>query len=166
MSATTTNIQEITRNLDEVEKRLEAFGAAGAEVHGRGYAPGKWSGRQILAHVSDCGYVFFYRMLRGAAEGGDVVMFDHEVWAKELKQADRPVEVSLGMMRALFASTRHLLATLEPEALARTSQHPQRGAMAAADFAAMLANHTRHHAGQLDAIREGRAWTSAEAVKY
>jgi len=158
--------RELIDDMAEVEARIEAFGAAGAAIHGRSYAPGKWSGAEVIGHVADSSLVFFYRFVRTAAEGGAIVPFDQEVWAKGLNLSSRPVAVSLAMLRGIHAALAHHLRTLSPESRARVGNHPERGAMTPLSIATQLIRHERHHAGQLDAIREGRTWTKAEAVPY
>lgn len=157
---------ELTDELEQGARRLEAFARLGAAVHRRSYAPGKWTGQALLAHVSDADFVFYGRFLKAVAEEGYTIqLFDHERWMAELKAAERPVAVSIGMIQAIGTGLAHHLSTL-PTILGRAAQHPERGRMTALDIATSLIRHRQHHLGQMDAIAAGREWTVAERVPY
>jgi hypothetical protein len=158
---------EILAMLDDVERRLEAFARLDPAAQARHYDDGKWSGPEVLAHLSDADYVFFYRFLKTVAEpGGSLEPFDETIWAPELMIGERPAALSLTMIRAVLSTLRHHLETLPDASLDRASEHMVRGPQSARAIAIQLLRHSMHHLGQLDAIREGRRWTRAEAVPY
>jgi hypothetical protein len=131
------------------------------------YAPGKWSAAEIFAHLAFGDAVFLYRFLRAVSEDGSVIVpFDENVWQRELEAAAQPVAVSLAMIVATHMQLQHLVGTLPAARLARVAQHPERGPMTALRIAGITARHALHHARQIEAIRDGRGWTRAEAVLY
>ncbi len=148
-------ISELRRTLDLL---LPCFDWEAA-VMARTYAPGKWTARQILAHLADCELVFHARVRWIVAEPGCALpSFDPDKWAKTLAYPQR----SLPLMRRLFASTREStieVVDLLPEAIfGRTGAHPGHPALRAWDVVTKAATHTLHHYGQLVAIREGTEW--------
>ncbi len=48
------------------------------------YAPGKWTARQLLVHISDAETVLLDRLRRIAAENKPaLIAFDQDLWVKE-----------------------------------------------------------------------------------
>ena len=48
------------------------------------YAEGKWTVKQLIAHIIDVERVFNYRILRIARENAPTISgFDHDAWADE-----------------------------------------------------------------------------------
>lgn len=157
----------IVARLADAERRIDAFARLDEAAQRKTYGPGKWNGPQILAHVADADAAFFHRFLSMAAEeGATIIPFDEQVWERELRNDVRPAAVSVAMIRAVHAALTHHLKTLPATTLARATQHPQHGTLTPLRMADVTANHTLHHAGQLDAIREGREWSRSEALNY
>lgn len=160
-------VPEILSTLDENDRRIVAFVALGGDVHGRSYGPGKWTAAQILAHVADSNAAFYYRFMAIASEAGArMVAFDETVWARELRTDLRPAAVSGAVIHGVNVGLAHQLRTLPQSSLDRSSPHPEHGELSAHRMASVLAQHTRHHLKQLEAIRDGRGWTKAEALDY
>ena len=133
----------------------------------RSYAPGKWSGARILAHVADTELVFFYRFLKAAAEeGSPVVPFDQDHWMAELHAVAPPPSQTIGLVRSLRQGFVHHLRTLPARTLERVAVHPERGPLTPLSIARIVAGHGRHHLTQIAAIRQGRAWQAGESVPY
>jgi uncharacterized damage-inducible protein DinB len=148
-------MSELRRTLD----LLLPFFDADPALQGRSYAPGKWSARQILAHLTDCELVFQARVRWILSEPGCALpAFDPDRWAKTLVYSQR----TLPLMRRLFAATRESaleLLDLLPEAIfGRSGVHPDRPTLRAWDVVTQAATHTLHHYGQLVAIRDGTPW--------
>src|SRR5215831_12687587 len=62
--------------------------------------PGKWSIRQLIAHVADSEMVGAYRMRAVIAENDPSLMgFDQEAWARNLDYAQRKPKQSLESFR-------------------------------------------------------------------
>lgn len=150
-----TVISELKRTLDLTLPCFEWDAVTLAQSYG----PGKWNGRQILAHLTDCEIVFQARTRAILSEHGTaVVPFDQDKWAKTLAYPQR----SLPLMRRLYASARESLIELVdllPEAIfGREGKHPERPSYRAWDVVGRAATHNMHHYGQLQAIREGTEW--------
>ena len=142
-------------------------GAAGPELDFVS-APGKWSVRQIVAHLSDSEVVGSDRFRRVIAEENPTLMwFDQDAWAAKLNYARRKTSESLETFRRLRAENYELLREL-PEALfARTGTHSQRGPMTLLDLLEGYAAHAEGHARQIrevrDQYREARRQTSGQS---
>ena len=126
----------------------------------RSYAPGKWTARQILAHLCDCEIVFQSRARMILSEPGCAVApFDQDRWAKTLAYPQR----SLPLMRRLYTAARESLVELVdllPEPLfGREGKHPEQASCRAWDVVTKTGTHNRHHFGQLLAIRDGTSWS-------
>jgi hypothetical protein len=136
-----------------------------APLLARSYAPGKWTARQILAHLTDCEIVFQARARMILAEPGcAIVPFDQDRWAKTLAYPQR----NLPLMRRLYTAARESLIELVdllPEPLfGREGRHPERPSYRAWDIVTYAGTHNRHHYSQLFAIREGTPWTPSSAT--
>jgi uncharacterized damage-inducible protein DinB len=164
MKATTSSKGRATdaaKKIDEGRRRLEAIARLDADTLARPYAPGKWNGTELMAHLADADLVYYYRFLKVVAEeGAPIVPFDQDRWVVELRARDRPIAVSMASIAAARTGLVYYLAALPEEALARSTVHPESGPMTALDLAERVANHAIHHLEQLEAIRDGRAWTA------
>lgn len=159
-------IGELGRTLEEVLER-----AVPGPLEERSYRTGGWTTREILAHLADVEFINLWRFCRAVTvDGGPVDLFDEDQWARELPYAERPLEVS----RALFEGARrtllHHAATLPDEVLTRAGAvHAEKGRLSPWAWAELMVGHTRHHLGQLEAIRTGEPWTpvvTADSWKY
>src|SRR5579885_2740086 len=109
-------------------------------------APGKWSIRQIIAHLADAETVFAHRMRQVIAEENPtIVAFDQDAWARNLDYARRKPKQSLETVRRVRAENYELLKELPEAAYTRTG------------------NHMESHARQMQAIRE--AYKQAKGKK-
>ena len=154
-------VASVSRSMQEGLQRLEAIARLDAKTLSRSYAPGKWTGAQLLAHNADTDHVYYYRFLKVIAEeGAPIVPYDQDRWIVELRAASRPPAVSMATIAAARRGFLHYLATLPEEALLRKTLHPERGTLSAIDMAEVLSAHALHHLEQLDAIRDGRTWTA------
>ncbi len=115
-------------------------------------APGKWSPRQILAHLADCELAFSWRLRQVLATepGGPPATlqpFDQAAWATRYQAYETPAAL------ALFRATREwnlaLLSTLEPEDLLREGFHPERGLITFQTILETMAGHDLNHLKQL-----------------
>jgi hypothetical protein len=128
-------------------------GAAGAEVD---WAPeGKWSIRQILAHVADSEIVGADRLRRTIAEvNPTLVWYDQNAWAANLNYAKRKPSESLDLLRRLRADNYELIKDLPDAAFDRTATHSQRGSMTLAQLIEVNASHVESHARQIREVRD------------
>jgi hypothetical protein len=125
----------------------------------RSYAPGKWTGRQLLLHLCDAETVLLDRLRRLAADERPLLWaYDENRWANLLRYDQRSVAVAKGLFASARAAVLDLVASLPAEALDRSGVHSEAGTRSFAQVAEMVAWHTAHHVEQLQAIAGGRSW--------
>ena len=118
-------------------------------------APGKWSIRQIVAHVADAEMVGAHRFRQVIAEDHPtLVAFDQDAWARNLDYARRKPKQSLETFRRIRAENYELLKGLPETAFARAGNHTANGPMTLLRLLEGHASHSEAHARQLQEIRE------------
>lgn len=118
-------------------------------------APGKWSVRQIMAHLADGEVVCAHRCRQIAAEDNPtIVAFDQEMWARNLNYTGRKPKQSLESFRRLRAETLDLLKSLHESAFERAGTHTEVGRLTLRELVDRNVKHTESHARQLQAVRE------------
>jgi hypothetical protein len=133
--------------LDEVLDRLRAIPESRGEHR---YAPGKWTIKEIVGHLSDSERIFAYRALR-FARGDESALpgFDENAYVPEMRAEGRTLadlvaewadvrRASLGLFRHLPADTwqRRGSASGKPVSVRA--------------LAYIIGGHVRHHLGVLD----------------
>lgn len=113
------------------------------------YAPGKWTVRDILQHLSDCERVFCYRALSfGRNDTPQLPGFDENVYAEHAGANDRPLEQVLEELRLVRKCTIALFNTFDDAALRRTGvMYKFELPVLAVGFT--LVGHQIHHLGVL-----------------
>lgn len=128
-------------------------GAAGSEVD---YVPepGKWSIRQIVAHLADSEIVATMRVRQLIAEENPrLEAWDQNAWATNLDYARRKPSQSLETFRRIRGENYELLKDLPAAAFDRAGQHSQRGQITLRQLLQLIAEHAENHAAQLRARR-------------
>ena len=115
------------------------------------YAPGKWSPRQILAHLADCELVYSFRLRQILAEENPTLQpFDQAAWANRYAAYEVPAAI------ALFQGNREwnlaLLSTVTPADFARPGLHPERGPVTFQTIVETMAGHDLNHLQQLQIV--------------
>jgi hypothetical protein len=129
-------------------------GAAGPELDFVP-APGKWSVRQIVAHLADTEIVAADRFRRVIAEENPTLIgFDQDAWARNLNYANRKTSDSLETFRRLRAENWELLKDLPDAAFERKATHNERGPITLRDMLKSHAAHPEAHARQLRDVRD------------
>jgi uncharacterized damage-inducible protein DinB len=143
------SLEKTARTVRDVAARLGPAGLL------RRYGPGKWSGRQVLAHLADAELAIGFRIRQILSEDGHRVQpFDQEKWAARYEELDP--EVALRAFSASREWNLALLRHLTPADLARETVHPERGAETLATVVLLLAGHDLNHLGQLEALLDQR----------
>jgi hypothetical protein len=109
------------------------------------YAPGKWSPRQILGHLSDSERVFQYRALRFArADSTDLPGFEESDWALSSNAHDRPMPELIQEFKSVRMATVSLVKSFTDEMLWRTGTANGKSASV---IGMLLGNagHAEHH---------------------
>ena len=118
-------------------------------------APGKWSARQIIAHVADAELVAAHRFRQMLAEDNPtLVAFDQDKWSANLDYSRRKPKQSLETFRRIRAENYDLLKDLPPAAFDRTGNHTERGALSVLNLMEGMAQHAESHARQLQELRD------------
>jgi uncharacterized damage-inducible protein DinB len=111
-------------------------------------APGKWSVREIVAHLADCETVFCFRLRQTLAEDAPVVQpFDQDRWARTYAAYDLPS--ALELFRAARAWNLKLIGSLSEAEMAREMTHPERGTMTFRNVVETMAGHDLNHLAQV-----------------
>ena len=151
--------------MSEISELLERFrrgaelvavsitGAAGSEMD---FIPesGKWSIRQIVAHLTDSEMVGTMRMRQVIAENEPKLeAFDQDAWVKNLDYSKRKPSQSLETFRRIRSENYELLKELPEEAFSRVGNHSERGRITLLQMLRGYAEHAENHATQLRARR-------------
>jgi uncharacterized damage-inducible protein DinB len=143
---------DVIAALEETPRRLQALVAGWPrEAFERSYAPGKWTARQVLAHLAQIERVFASRLRFGLTVTDYVVQpFDQDDWmaVDEGVDAESALTTYLALRRMNVAVCRRLT----PGQRTRPFTHPERGAIDVDWLMAMFAGHERHHLAQLEVI--------------
>jgi uncharacterized damage-inducible protein DinB len=113
-------------------------------------APGKWSIREIVAHLADCELVFAFRLRQTLAEDHTTLQpFNQEIWA------DRYSAYNFADALAMFTTTRNwnikLLTTVSEAEEQKPATHPERGTMTFQTLLETIAGHDINHLEQVQA---------------
>lgn len=118
-------------------------------------APGRWSVRQVIAHVADSEVVGAHRFRQMIAEDNPPIqVYDQDAWARNLDYDRRLPKQSLETFRRVRAENYELLKALPEAAFERTGDHPKRGRVTLRTMLDIYANHAESHARQVQAIRD------------
>jgi hypothetical protein len=129
-------------------------------------APGKWSVRQIVAHLADAEMVGAHRFRQVIAEDNPtLIAYDQNAWADNLDYARRKPKQSLETFRRIRAENHELLKGLPESAFERAGNHTENGRMTLRQLLEGYAGHGESHARQLQEIREAYKKRKAGAGK-
>jgi uncharacterized damage-inducible protein DinB len=114
-------------------------------------APGKWSARDIVAHLADAEIAFAFRLKQTLAEDHHVIQpFDQDLWAKSYPSCD--AALALAALSALRAWNIALIRSIKPADMSKPVTHPERGTMTFQTIVETMAGHDRNHILQMEAI--------------
>jgi uncharacterized damage-inducible protein DinB len=115
-------------------------------------APGKWSVREILAHLADDEIATAWRYRQILEHNGvRLEAFDQDEWARLGDYASWEPAEALALFRLLREANLRLLARLTAEQWQRHGVHAERGKVTIRELARHMAGHDRNH---LDQIRK------------
>lgn len=138
--------------IGETPSRLrDLTGKLGAQKLDRNPAPGKWSPREILCHLTDCEVVFAMRLRQTLAQPHHIVQpFDQDDWAR--RYSAYTAEAALEVFSAIRRWNEMLVAQASAEDFARPVSHPERGQMTFKTIVETMAGHDTNHLQQLEKI--------------
>lgn len=115
------------------------------------YAPGKWSVKELLGHMSDTERLFSYRLLHIArGDRAALAGMDEKAWSAAAPHDRRRISEIADEMIAVRRATVKLIESLDEAALARSgvaNNYP----ISARALVWILPGHAQHH---LDVLRE------------
>ena len=132
----------LSGQLDEVLAQLARVSEARG---GYRYAPGKWSIKEVIGHVTDAERVFCYRALSFArGDKNPLPSFDEQAWAPAGKFDARPLADLAAELDAVRRATIALFSGLPHDALARRGVASD-NEVSVKSLAWIIAGHERHH---------------------
>ncbi len=109
------------------------------------YAPGKWSIKEILGHLTDAERIFSYRLLRvSRGDATPLPGFDENAYVPAGKFDDRPLSTLTAEFRAVRLSSVALMTGIPAEGWLQRGQasgHP----ISARALAYIILGHAAHH---------------------
>jgi uncharacterized damage-inducible protein DinB len=138
-------VEVIAATPEKLERLLGGLSAVQIEKQP---APGKWSLREIMAHLADCEMAFGFRLRQGAAGVEMVQPFDQDDWARNYAAYD--FAAAMKTYRALRAWNLAFIRSLTEEQRTRVVTHPERGTMTVWTIVETMAGHDLHHLERLE----------------
>ncbi len=119
-------------------------------------APGKWSIKEIVAHLADGEVVTGsrYRFI-AAHERPAIASYDQDLFVEKLGVANATTEELVADFEMARAVNLGLLVRLPDEAFARVGIHSERGEESIDTIVRLYAGHDRVHLDQVETIRTG-----------
>ena len=109
------------------------------------YAPGKWTIKEVVGHLSDAERIFCYRALRFArGDAQPLTGFDENSYVPAGRFNDRRIADLLDEFEAVRAATVHLFRHLDEDALTRRGPANNQPISVRA-LGYVVAGHERHH---------------------
>lgn len=148
--------------LQQTRDAVRALFQQDAALLARPYAPGRWSGRQVLIHIADTESVLMDRLRRILSEDNVILAaFDQDRWTARVGQDARSLADAAALFLACRATAIQLVQSMSAGDWTRTGQHTEKGPVTAERVVTMLHWHAGHHAEQTQAAVAGRVWTAA-----
>jgi len=141
-------LEALEANSKRVETVARRLGDAGLS---RSYGPGKWTGKQILAHLADAEIGIGFRIRQILSEENHRIQpWDEGSWARRYNDVD--VESALASYLASRRWNLSLLRVLSSQDLEREAYHPERGPEKLGMVVRVLAGHDLNHLAQLERL--------------
>lgn len=117
----------------------------------RAPAPGKWSIREIAAHLADCELVFSFRLRQTLSQEHALISpFDQDAWATRYAAYD--FDSALALFKASRNWNLRLLTTVSEEDRHHPTTHPERGTMTFWTLVETMAGHDINHLQQVERL--------------
>jgi len=141
-------LEALDANSKRIEARARQLGDAGLS---RSYGPGKWTGKQVLAHLADAEVGLGFRIRQVLSEERHTIQpWDESSWARRYTDVD--VESALASYLALRRWNLALFRGLSADDLQREAFHPERGPENLDTIIRVLAGHDLNHLAQLERL--------------
>jgi uncharacterized damage-inducible protein DinB len=135
---------------EAVETLAGLVEGAAEEDFGRRTAPGKWTVREILAHLAEDELASSWRYRQMIEHSGcALASFDQDEWARLGAYDAWNAREAFKMFRLLREANLRMLARLTAEEWQRYGIHAERGRISVADLARHMAGHDANHLLQI-----------------
>jgi len=122
----------------------------------RTYAPGKWSVKFVLHHLSDSETVLFDRIRRVLSEPRQVLwVFDQDAWAKGLDYSQVPLDISRRVYESVRNAIIYYAGTYYEQKGHLEFVHSVTGVRTLKDEFDKVASHNEHHLDQIRLALQG-----------
>jgi len=119
-------------------------------------APGKWSIKEIIAHLADGEVILGSRYrFTGAHDKPAIAGYDQDAFVAKLGVANARAADLIDDFARVRAANISLLKRLPEESWERVGLHAERGEESIRKMVYMYAGHDRHHLKQIETIRTG-----------
>ncbi len=118
-------------------------------------APGSWSIREIVVHLTDAEIVGIHRMKKVLSERNPLLTaFDQDAWANSLAYAEQDWRQHLALFKLLRESFLPVLNSLTDEQFARTGVHNEAGKLTLENLLQNYVNHVNDHLKQIERVKD------------
>lgn len=146
-------LAKLAETPSELQRMIAPVSAAMQE---RALSPGKWSLRELLAHLADIEIALSWRFRQTLAEPGHTLQpFDQDKWSRNY--AEYTAESGLQTFLTLRAWNLALLSNLSAADYATPVNHPEHGSWTMLTLMEFLAGHDIHHLERLPAMVQSLA---------
>jgi len=111
---------------------------------------GKWTPNEIIGHLTDCEWVYGYRLRLILCEHEPAILgFRQDGWASSLRHNEREPSELVEIFRMLRVLNLSVWRRMSPDDFERSGQHNERGAESLAVMVQLLAGHDLSHLHQI-----------------
>jgi uncharacterized damage-inducible protein DinB len=146
--------------IDDLPSRIVSAVAGLAEEQlDTPYRPDGWTVRQTVHHLADSHMNSMIRFKLALTEdtAPTIKPYYEDRWA-ELGDNKLPVEVSIGLLRAIHTRWVALLESMSDVDFQKTFVHPETGEWTLDGALALYAWHSRHHTAHITNLRDRLGW--------
>lgn len=120
----------------------------------RSYGAGKWSIRQIVAHLRDCELAYGVRWRMMISEPNPTLTpFDQDCWASATQYSKQDGKQAFETLKLLRATNLEMVKLSGKAALARTGLHGEYGAINVGQYLRHMLAHDKNHLAQIEQAR-------------
>lgn len=143
--------ERLLLDLESTRIRTLAFFDLGEEDLSRSYAPGKWSIRQLLHHITDAETVLYDRIRRVIAEPRQVLWaFQQDLWDQNLGYQSMPLKVNKPVFQAVRNAVIYLTEQHYKTLGHKEFVHSETGVRTLKDEFEKIAWHNEGHLNQIE----------------
>jgi uncharacterized damage-inducible protein DinB len=128
-----------------ISKTIELLQTVNEEMGECGYAPGKWTVKEVLCHMMDAERIFAYRALRFSRNDATPLSgFDENDYAPQANAHGRTIQQLMTEMKNLRATSIDLFTSMTPEMLQRKGTANNK-IISVVNIGYIIAGHETHH---------------------